>query len=345
MASQFFENQIEARAQSRQLSALFALTVLALVVLVNLALGLAFKLLPFVSHYPAGFFQINTAVVLLFVLGGWWVETSNLADGPGSAVKLAKRMGARELLSTHADERQLGNVVAELAIASSLPPPTTMLLAYDKRINAFSTGWSAENAVVAVTQGALDRLTREELQGLIAHELGHIKEGDIRVNMRLAGMVWGLDLLYRMGSSMSEPGSAGSQSLLMLPGLLLKGLGWAGAIAGRALQAAVSRQREFLADARAVQFTRDAHGLGGVLRKAERDAQQAPEDDSASDWADLPGLGGDITAQASHMMLIGADSRWFASHPPLAERIRLIYGRSMPPLEAETEPARLFTGS
>ena len=319
----FFEHQAQARAQSRRLLLLFAITVAGVVVVVNGLLAATWALLHSVVwhgpvSYPAHFFAVNTGITLLFVLGGWWLETSSLQGGGD---KLARRAGAREAWpSSRIEEQQLCNIVQELAIASSMPAPEAMVLNRAQGINAFAAGWSADDAVIAVTQGALDQLTRDELQGLVAHELSHIREGDTRLFMRLAGMVLGLELLHNLGRDMCDPNEHGQRTLLAIPGAALLVAGYVGWVAGRMLRAAVSRQREFLADARAVQFTRSKDGLGGVLRKVEalqREHGSEPE-------RFHPGL--------HHMLLVGPDlpGQWFDSHPPLAERIRRIYGRTMP---------------
>jgi heat shock protein HtpX len=323
----FFEHQERARAETRQLLVLFALTLLGLVLAVNVALGLTwFLLTPAQTAYPAYFFSVNTGMTLLFVLGGWWLETSSLQGG---GEKLARRAGAREAWpASRFEEQKLCNIASELAIAASMCVPQVMVLPRAESINAFAAGWNEDDAVVAVTQGALDRLTRDELQGLVAHELSHIREGDTRLNMRLAGMVFGLELIYNLGVGMCERDENNRRSVLVLPGLAIMAAGFLGWLAGRALKAAVSRQREFLADARAVQFTRSKDGLGGVLRKVA--GQQRD--------------GGAINFHPAvqHMLLVGpARAHWLDSHPPLAERIRRIYGRTMPELDAsETLPTR-----
>lgn len=328
----FFEHQEQARAQTRQLLMLFALTVVALVLAVNAALGLTWYLLtPGFSGYPAYFFSVNTAVALLFILGGWWLETSSLQGG---GKKLARRVGAREAWpSSRLDEQKLCNIASELAIAAGMPVPQVMVLNRVESINAFAAGWDEEDAVIAVTRGALDGLTRDELQGLVAHELSHIREGDTRLNMRLAGMVFGLELIFNLGVGMCERDGNNRRSVLVLPGLAIMGAGFLGWLAGRALKAAVSRQREFLADARAVQFTRSKDGLGGVLRKV---AGQQRE-----------GVAINFHPAVQHMLLVGPTrAHWLDSHPPLAERIRRIYGRAMPELGANealpTRPDALF---
>lgn len=328
-----FESQREARAQTRRLLLAFALTVLLLVVAVNAALAVAWGLtwgywVPGDSHYPRHFFSVNTAVVLLFVLGGWWVETSRLANGGGQ--RLAEQLGARPAqTSGDADERRFSHIVDEMAIASGMKRPSAMVLARDEGINAFAAGWREDDAAVAVTRGALEHLTREELQGLVAHEFSHIAEGDTRLNMRLVGMVFGLEMLYRLGQQLFEPDERDRRMAASLIGLALMAAGWLGWLAGHALQAAVSRQREFLADARAVQWTRSRDGLGGVLRKAltQRNAASLAQRNTPS------------TVQ--HMLLVsnepGAVAHWLDSHPPLEQRIRRLYGRSMPPLPLQRQ--------
>ena len=329
----FFERQEQARRQTLQLLLLFGLTVIALVLAVNAALALTWRLVsPGFSGYPAYFFAVNSGVTLLFVLGGWWLETGLLHGG---GEKLARRAGAREAWPASREaEQRLCHIVHELAIAASMQAPQPMVLARETGINAFATGWDESDAVVAVTQGALDHLTRDELQGLVAHEFSHLREGDTRLNMRLAGMVFGLELIFNLGAGMCEPDENGRRSALALPGLAILAAGFLGWLAGRALKAAVSRQREFLADARAVQFTRSRDGLGGVLRKV---ASQQGSGGSAS-----------FHPAVQHMLLVGhqAQAHWLDSHPPLAERIRRIYGRAMPGLAddeiAPTRPDALY---
>lgn len=333
----FFERQEAARAQTTQLLVLFALTVLALVVAVNAALALTWRIVtPGFSGYPAYFFAVNTGMTLLFVLGGWWIETSALSGG---GEKLARRAGAREAWpASRENERKLCNIMSELAISATMKSPLAMVLDREEGINAFAAGWDEDDAVVAVTRGALERLTRDELQGLVAHEFSHLHAGDTRLNMRLAGMVFGLEMIFNLGRTMCEADANGQRSLLALPGFAILVTGSLGWLAGRALKAAVSRQREFLADARAVQFTRSRDGLGGVLRKvAGQQEQGGPAPRS-------------LHPAVQHMLLVGvsADNHWFASHPPLPERIRRIYGRPMTALpagrsdEMATRPDAIF---
>jgi heat shock protein HtpX len=202
----FWDHQEDARSETRRLLLGFGVAVAVLVIAVHAALVVAWwlmaALLPVHLPFPAGFLAANVGVSLMLVLGGWWVETSNLRAG---GVKLAKRVGARELRPSlsHAEQR-LSNIVDELCIAAHIPRPEIMVMPRTDAINAFAAGWDESDAVVAVTQGALDYLNREEMQGMVAHELSHLHEGDTRLKMQLAGMVFGLELVYNFGDTLRE---------------------------------------------------------------------------------------------------------------------------------------------
>nr|WP_236589373.1 M48 family metalloprotease [Ramlibacter aurantiacus] len=321
-----FESQRQARGQTRRLLVMFGVAIVLLVLAVNAALALAWGLtwsfwIPGGFSLPRYFVEVNTAVTVLYVFGGWWVETSRLSHGGGGT--LARLLGARPAQPSGIEaEQRLCNIVDEMAIASGMHPPAIMVLARKDAINAFAAGWDESDSVVVVTEGALEHLTRDELQGLVAHELSHIREGDTRLNMRLVGMVFGLELLYRLGQDLFEPDERDRRPAPALLGLALMAAGWLGWVAGHALQAAVARQREYLADARALQWTRSRDAIGGVLRKIA--IQQ--------DKTTQPRMG----SMVQHMLLVGTEAgalaAWFDPHPPLKERIRRIYGRHMPPL-------------
>jgi len=320
----FRQQQDDARRATQRLLALFALLLLALILTVNgLLIGLWWLLGSWLSGgLPPLFIETNTALVLLFVLGGAWVELGRLRQGGG--LHVAEWAGGC-LLTDARDlpERRLLNVVDEMALASGLPRPAVFVLEREDAINAFAAGWSPETSVVAVTRGALDRLTRDELQGLVAHEFGHIHQGDLRLNMQLLALVWGLSLVHGYGHSLLEADEAGRRSALgLLVGPVFVAAGLLGWIAGQVLQAAVSRQRELLADACAVQFTRSRDGLGGVLRKVWHQALHH-EDRLAR-----------VPARLLAAMLLQAPPNWLATHPPLSERLRRLYGHSVQPLPA-----------
>ena len=325
----FWDQQHNARAETRRLLLGFAVAVVILVVAVHSALALAWLLmaavLPVHLDFPQGFLVANVGVSLMLVLGGWWVETSNLRAG---GVRLAKRIGARELRPTlsHAEQR-LSNIVDELCIAAHMPRPAIMVMPRADAINAFAAGWDESDAVIAVTQGALDYLNRDEMQGMVAHELSHLHEGDTRLKMRLAGMVFGLELVYNFGDTMRE-----RRGLAWWFGSAIRLAGFAGWFTGRVLKAAVSRQREYLADARAVQWTRSQDGLGGVLRKV-----MAQHRDTPAGYAENPVHTGLAHPAVQHMLLVDTEStrsmdHWLATHPTLQDRVRRVYGRRMEPM-------------
>lgn len=322
---QFREHQQQAQARTLRLFACFALLLLALTVLINLFLALAWRLLmPFGQDYPALFFEANTAVVMLFVLGGCWVESQRLKSGGGPRV--ARWLGGQPVQDDGgALSRRLLNVVDEMAIASGQHVPQVFVLPREDAINAFVAGWGPQDTVLCVTRGALERLQRAELQGLVAHEFGHLQEDDLPLTMRMLALVWGLSLVHGWGQSLMATDDTGHVNpLRWLAGVVFAGVGWLGWLAGRLLQAAVTRQREFLADACAVQFTRTRDGLGGVLRKV---------------WYDQEVLAGRMRHPAADMvsalLLHTPDSSpWLATHPPLPERIRRICGSALSPLPA-----------
>jgi len=332
MAMRFREHQEAAQTTTRRLLLLFAGVLVLLVLAVNGVLALIYRFtFPWIPGYPRFFFETNTALVLLFVLGGCWFEMLRLRAGGVHVAQLAGGRGLREPHGQPQDlyEKRLLNVVDEVAIACNVKPPQVFVLPREDAINAFAAGWDLDDAVIAVTRGALERLTRDELQGVVAHEFSHLVHGDTRLNMRLVGLVWGLQMVYNFGHSLVEPDEVGRRSPGLLFGLGLMAVGSLGWIAGRLLKAAVSRQREFLADASAVKYTRSSTGIGGALRKI---ADQA--------WRRQDGWHNAHAESLSHLFFVSRLRwAWFATHPPLAERIRRIYGYPAGPLPARVLPA------
>ncbi|MEY2528158.1 MAG: hypothetical protein QOJ05_248, partial [Verrucomicrobiota bacterium] len=238
-------------------------------------------------------------------------KTMALARG-GRAV--AELMDGRLVDSNTTDlnERKLLNVVEEMAIASGIPVPQVYVMENESGINAFAAGHSASDAAVAVTRGCINLLTRDELQGVLAHEFSHLLNGDMRLNLRLMGLIFGILCLTVIGRVLLY--TRGKKNPLPLLGLALIAIGWIGVLFGRLIQAAVSRQREFLADASAVQFTRNPGGLANALKKiggaAEGSQLQSPHAEEASHLFFANGL---------RSSFLG-----FATHPPLIERIRAL---------------------
>ena len=209
-------------------------------------------------------------------------------------------------------ERKLLNIVEEMAIASGVPVPQVYVMDGETSINAFAAGHSASDAAISVTRGCMTMLSRDELQGVIAHEFSHLLNGDMRLNLRLMGLIFGILCLTVIGRVLIQ--TRGKKNPLPLLGLALIIIGWVGVLFGRLIQAAVSRQREFLADASAVQFTRNPGGLAGALKKigglGEGSKLQSPRAEEASHLFFANGLKSSFFG--------------FATHPPLAERIRAL---------------------
>lgn len=341
----FFEYQEAARRSSRVLIVLFIVAVIAIVLAVNAALAAIYfgVLAPHgtwvrygFSALPNYFFETTTAVVLLMVVGGTVQQILDLRAG-GEAV--AQMVGARPVDPATRDplERRLLNVIEEMSLASGIPAPRAYILDNEDGINAFAAGLHTSDAIVTVTRGALTRLNRDELQGVMGHEFSHILNGDIGLNLRLIGVLQGLLLLALFGRFLTAIGNPrgrsrdSAASILMIAGLAVLAIGYIGVFFGRLIKASVSRQREFLADASSVQFTRNPDGIGGALRKI------------GGLGAEAGGAVQHIHAETlSHMFMapvsLSLASGLLASHPPLMERLRRIYGRAVEYLPAEELP-------
>lgn len=210
---------------------------------------------------------VTTAVIAL----ASFYKIACLSDGGGA---IATELGGRLLISDMANpsEQQLLNIVEEMAIASGIPVPFVYVLDSELSINAFAAGFTPNDAAIGVTRGCLEQLNRDELQGVIGHEFSHILNGDMRLNLRLVGLLHGILFLYLTGVFILRFRSSyrSENKGLWAFGLGLMLIGGVGLFCGRLIKAAVSRQREFLADASAVQFTRNADGIAGALEKLER---------------------------------------------------------------------------
>ena len=312
----FFAAQDRARRASRWLLLWFFLVVAATIMLVYLVIA------PPLAGQGASLWQPGLFFLVAFsvggvILGGSAWKVAELAAGGGAAV--AYSLGGRLATRASADpaEGRLLNLVDEMALAAGIPAPPVYVLENESGINAFAAGARAQEAVVAFTRGALEKLTRDELQGVVAHEFSHILNGDMRLNLRLMGVLHGLFMLATAGRLLLRSGGGRSSGRnrggLVALGVALIVAGYVGVLAGRLIRAAVSRQREFLADASAVQFTRNPAAVAGALRKI------------AGEGAGLVHARAD---EVSHMLFDAGRSfaGWFATHPPLAERIRRIEG-------------------
>lgn len=307
----FFAAQARARRNTGVLVLLFVLAWAGTILVADAGLSLAF------SGDPIAFLLPVAAIVTLVVAGGSAWHAARLAAGGGDAV--AEMLGGRRIDRETRDpaERRLVNVVEEMAIAAGLPVPRLFVLDREAGMNAFAAGFTPERSVVAVTRGALDGLDRDELQGVVAHELSHVLESDTRLSTRLMAMVGGLTALALLGRLLLRVDGGSSRrdrtSIAVGAGLALLVAGSIGAFFGRLIRLAVCRQREFLADAGAVRFTRNPDGLARALRKIAGAGSrvEAPEALEASHLFIAEGVGGFLSGLLS-------------THPPLEERIRRI---------------------
>jgi Zn-dependent protease with chaperone function len=333
----FFHRQDEARKASRRLLLYFGLAVLATILSVHLAASFLFFWLHSNTQIAFEWWNLDRFVffaggTLLIITAGSLYKIWRLGDG-GHAV--ARLLGGHPIDPNTPDpkERRALNVVEEMAIAAGLPVPTVYLLPNEEGINAFAAGFTPQDAVIGVTRGAIALLNREELQGVIAHEFSHIFNSDIRLNLRLMGVLHGILVIALIGyyilrasgraASRSRKGGAAA---IPLAGLALVVIGYVGVFFGRVIKSAVSRQREFLADASAVQFTRNPEGVAGALKKIGALEQgsliMSPHSEQASHFFFSDGKLGRVRAA-----LTGGRFDFLATHPPLEERIRRIEPR------------------
>jgi len=306
----FFEQQRTARSRSFLLVVLFVVAVLASVAVVDVVAVLALR-----RSNVVGVLIMASVGTLLVIGGGMLGKTFALRKG-GAAV--AASVGAVPVDPTTTDPalRRFVNIVEEMSIASGVPMPHLFLMPREQGINAFAAGFTAADAAITITEGALSQLSRDELQGVIGHEFSHILNGDMRLNIRLIGLLYGIMLLGLIGSRFLAFGGGRSSNRkngvpLAAIALALIVVGFVGQFFAGWIKAAVSRQREWLADASAVQFTRQPEGLAGALTKI----------------AGLPAgsrLVDERSAKEVSHMLFGEGrrfSRLFSTHPPLQERI------------------------
>ena len=321
----FFQHQDAARRRTALLVVYFLLAVLGLVAFIYLLCWGVFTHgagEPVALWQPGLLLLVSVGVTLVVGLASL-AKVFELASG-GKAVALM--VGGKEIVGTSRQprHRRLLNVVEEMAIAAGVPVPPVYVLD-EAGINAFAAGYAPGDAVVAVSKGCLKYLTRDELQGVVAHEFSHILNGDMRLNIRLIGLIAGIMALSIIGrvlmeasgrsstsSSSSSKKDSGAAILVLGLGLFLLGL--VGAFFGRLIQAAVSRQREYLADASAVQFTRNPDGIAGALKKIGGLKEGSRIDNPRAD-------------EVSHMFIADAffGRRYtdlLATHPPLDDRIR-----------------------
>jgi Zn-dependent protease with chaperone function len=311
----FFERQHAARGTTVKLVVLFVAAVIALVAVFDGVVVFVMRVRGAAPTDIPGVLIVVTAIILLIVAGGMISKTVALHQG-GSAVALSVGATPIDPSTTDPNLRRLVNIVEEMSLASGVPTPRLFVLHNEPGINAFAAGFTPADAAITVTGGALRRLNRDELQGVIGHEFSHILNGDMRLNIRLIALLSGILLIGLIGLRVLQVGGrAGKNGLPILAiGLAMVVLGFVGVFFANLTKAAVSRQREWLADASAVQFTRQTTGLEGALKKiAGIEAGSSLQDTS-------------VGAEVSHM-LFGEGQRFshlWATHPPLLKRIQAL---------------------
>jgi Zn-dependent protease with chaperone function len=349
----FFQHQRLARGNTRKMVILFALAVVAVVLAVDLVLaagwlwGMNEFQAPYASHgpgasfaammkaVPASLFVWGALGTLGVILGASLAKIFRLREG-GEAI--ARMAGARLVAQNASDplERRLLNVVEEMAIASGVRVPKVYIMDGEAGINAFAAGYDVSNAVVAVTRGTLQALNRDELQGMIGHEFSHILNGDMWLNIKMMGTLAGIVFIGALGEFVmrsaggSRSSKDSSSSGLLALGLALFVVGYAGLFFARLIKAAVSREREFLADASSVQFTRNPDGIAGAL-----DQIRSLAAGSLISGRHAEEMSHMFFGQSIKMRLTGL----LDTHPPLEERIRRVNPRFQPSSYRQARPA------
>jgi len=318
----FFASQDEARRKTGQLLFYFVLAVILIIVAIYAAITFIFI---YQQSRPGPFdpgrlwnpdlFVAVVGATLLVVVSGSLYKIAVLRSG---GARVAEMLGGM-LIPASSDaflEKRLLNIVEEMAIASGVPVPPVYLMEKEKGINAFAAGFTPDDAVIGVTRGALETLNREELQGVVAHEFSHILNGDMWLDLKLVGFLHGILLIALIGRSILRGSSRSRNNKnsggAVVFGLILLILGYIGVLFGKLIKSGVSRQREYLADASAVQFTRNPPGLAGALKKIGGLASGSLIEHNKAE-------------EISHMFFSnGLKASWvgaFSTHPPLAERI------------------------
>ena len=333
----FFGRQDIARKNSKILIFYYSIAVLAISSLIGLTLLFIKSWLlksENIRHLQVDFFDpklflMGAGPVLILILLASFFKSLALSKGGGAMV--AKSLGGREVdrSTNNHKERVLVNVIEEMSIASGVPVPSIFILDQEDDINAFAAGYTPSDAAIGVTNGCLNILNRDELQGVIAHEFSHILNGDMRLNIRMISVLFGILVLTLIGyftlrllpsgssrRSSSKEGGGGGLAIILVIALAMMVFGFIGQITAKLIKAAVSRQREFLADASAVQFTRNPAGISGALKKIGGGAGSTISHHRAE--------------EASHMFFGSCFKKKFinifATHPPLEDRIRAIDG-------------------
>lgn len=360
----FFESQDRARALSVRLTILFTLSVVLTIVLVHCFVSAVVAMLYYSDYMGIGMKQFfysklsspllilaDCSLTVLTIFSGMLFKSSQIKKGGSD--KILSSLNAKMVPRNSPDlrERRLYNVVEEMSIASGVPVPRVFIIKGVDGINACAVGLSPENAAICVTEGALKHLKRDELQGVVAHEFSHIYHSDMSLNMRLLAILFGIELIVILGTYTFQMAFTSTREydpktklslffLLIGMGVSLMVIGWSGLVFGNMMRAAVTRQREYLADASAIQFTRNPEGLASALKKIGGAGVETS-------------VGGKGAQQAAHFFFApvfkpGIMLALFRTHPPLRKRIKTIdpsFDGVFPAYDASSEDETIFRPS
>lgn len=360
----FFESQDRARALSVRLTILFTLSVVLTIVLVHCLVSAVVAMLYYSDYMGIGMKQFfysklsspllilaDCSLTVLTIFSGMLFKSSQIKKGGSD--KILSSLNAKMVPRNSPDlrERRLYNVVEEMSIASGVPVPRVFIIKGVDGINACAVGLSPENAAICVTEGALKHLKRDELQGVVAHEFSHIYHSDMSLNMRLLAILFGIELIVILGTYTFQMAFTSTREydpktklslffLLIGMGVSLMVIGWSGLVFGNMMRAAVTRQREYLADASAIQFTRNPEGLASALKKIGGAGVETS-------------VGGKGAQQAAHFFFApvfkpGIMLALFRTHPPLRKRIKTIdpsFDGVFPAYDASSEDETIFRPS
>ena len=351
----FFEHQDQAKKKTKRLVFFFVLAVILIIATLNTAAFIAgnqsgqFKLT--VQQYLVSLWFVGvTVATLVIILLGSLIRSLQISGGGHS---VAKMVNARSIEMNTKDklERRLINVVEEMSIASGMPVPSLFIMDEEMGMNAFVAGLVPSDTVLVVTKGLLENLNRQELQGVVAHEFSHIFNADMRMNVRLIAILGGILALGQLGyfllrsmrysrhrrSSSSNSNNNQLGMVIMGAAVVLLIVGYIGLFFGRLIKAAISRQREFLADASAVQYSRDSMGIANALYRIKTNGKGSLLQSSHAE-------------DMSHMcfgtaLKFTAFSNMLATHPPLDERIKTLVPHYRPDKSSDSESAPVYEDS
>ena len=326
MSTQFFERQEKQRKYTTWLLSAFVVAMILVVLIMNLVIILGFGKNPLTiwRHNPSMIVWISIVAFGTMLIASWH-RSSQMREG-GAAV--ARALGGVAVNSSDEDlkRKRLVNIVEEMAIAARIRKPQVFVLPDEAGINAFAAGNSPDEAAVAVTQGALDMLDRDQLQAVVGHEFSHVLNGDMKINMRLTAWIFGLCVITDFAARTMRKGGGGRDAgrlRLIAMGIFLAGS--IGAFAGRLLQAAVSRRREHLADASAVQFTRNPQALQSAFV-----VMAAHLEGTRLQHANAAGVAHMFIADGRPAWMSKFGNSWFATHPSIEERVHAVDSRVTP---------------